>query len=135
MQHGLDRVRVFHTLFRHWVTPLAERTRPMWKYSGPTDPDHALPEEFPNDEVWSHVDWVLQLKPKENINGKPRPLNSSMVSKLVCSLSLLRVLFSFAFPLFLILSCLFYRGLKLTSPGRTFQRGQSVRLVRPPRRR
>ena len=27
---GLDGVRVFHTLFRRRVTPLAERTRPMW---------------------------------------------------------------------------------------------------------
>ena len=51
VQRGLDGVRVFHTLFHHQVAPLAERTRPMWKYSGPTDPDRALPEELPNDEV------------------------------------------------------------------------------------
>ena len=56
---GLDRVWVFHTLFRHRVAPLAERMRPMWKYNGPSDPDRALPEELPNDEVWSHVDRVL----------------------------------------------------------------------------
>ena len=51
MRHGLDGVWVLHTLFRHRVTPLAERTRPMWKYNGPTNPDHVSPEELPNDEV------------------------------------------------------------------------------------
>ena len=51
----------------------------------PTDPDHALPEQLPSDEVWSRLDRVLQLKPKENVDGKPGPLNSSVVSKLVCS--------------------------------------------------
>ena len=59
VRHGLDGVRVFHTLFRRRVTPLAERTRLMWKYNGPSDPDRASPEELPNDEVWSHVDRVL----------------------------------------------------------------------------
>ena len=48
----------------------------MWKYNGPMDPDHALPEELPNDEVWSRLDRVLQLRPKENLDGKPGPLNS-----------------------------------------------------------
>ena len=38
---GLDRVRVFHTLYRRRVTPLVERTRPMWLYSGPSDPNCA----------------------------------------------------------------------------------------------
>ena len=51
MRRGLDGVRVFHTLFRHRVAPLAERTQLMWKYNGPMDPDRALPEELPNDEV------------------------------------------------------------------------------------
>ena len=51
VRHGLDGVRVFHIHFRHQVAPLAERMRPMWKYSGPTNPDSALPEELPNDEV------------------------------------------------------------------------------------
>ena len=51
VRRGLDGVRVFHTLFRHRVAPLAERMHPMWKYSGPTDPDRASPEELPNDEV------------------------------------------------------------------------------------
>ena len=56
---GLDGVWVFHTLFRCRVAPLAERTRPMWKYSDPTDPDHALLEELPNNKVWSRLDRVL----------------------------------------------------------------------------
>ena len=59
VRRDLNRVRVFHTLFRCRVTPLAERTRPMWKYSGLTDPDRVLPEELPNDEVWSRLDRVL----------------------------------------------------------------------------
>ena len=50
MQHGLDGVRVFHTFHRR-VAPLAERRRPMWNYSGPTDPDHASSEELVKDEV------------------------------------------------------------------------------------
>ena len=59
VRRGLDGVRVFHSLFHYRVAPLAERTRPMWKYNGPTDPNHALSKELPNDEVWSHLDRVL----------------------------------------------------------------------------
>ena len=29
VRRGLDGVRVFHTLYRRWVVPLAERARPM----------------------------------------------------------------------------------------------------------
>ena len=59
MRRSLDGVRVFDTLYRRRVAPLAERARPMWKYSGPMDPDCASPEELPNDKVWSRLDWVL----------------------------------------------------------------------------
>ena len=76
---------MFHTFFCRQVTPLAERTQPMWMYNGPVDPNRASPEELPNDEVWSHLDRVLQLKPKEKVEGNPIPLNASVVSKLVCS--------------------------------------------------
>ena len=62
LQHGLDGLRVFHTFFHRRGTPLAERTWPMWLYSGPTDPDRASPVELAKDEVWSRLDWVLQLK-------------------------------------------------------------------------
>jgi len=92
---GLDGVRVFHTLYRRRVAPLAERARLMWKYGGPTDPDRASPEELPNDEVWSHLDWVLQLKPKLG------PLNASVVSKLVCFPLFTPCSFPFCFPAFL----------------------------------
>ena len=51
MRHGLDGVWVFHTLYHRRVAPLAERTRPMWLYSGPLDPDRASPEDLPDDEV------------------------------------------------------------------------------------
>ena len=48
---GLDGVRVFHTLYRCRVAPLAERTYPMWTYGGRSDPDCASPEELPDDEI------------------------------------------------------------------------------------
>ena len=86
---GLDRVRVFHTLYRRRVAPLVERTQPMWKYNGPMDPDRASPEELPNNEVWSRLGRVLQLRPKEKVDGKPTPFNSAIVSRLVCSLLLI----------------------------------------------
>ena len=51
VQHGLDGLWVFHTFFHHRVAPLAEKRRPMWMYSGPTDPDRASPEELAKDKV------------------------------------------------------------------------------------
>ena len=48
---GLDGVRVFHTLYYHRVVPLAERTRLMWMYSGPSNLDQALPEDLLDDKV------------------------------------------------------------------------------------
>ena len=51
VRHGLDGVRVFHTLYRRRVAPLVERMHPMWKYNGPMDLDSASPEELPDDEV------------------------------------------------------------------------------------
>ena len=77
---------MFHTLYHRRVAPLAERTRPMWLYSGPSDPDRASPEDLPDDEVWSCLGQVLQLKPRERVEGRPMPFNSSVVSHLVCSL-------------------------------------------------
>ena len=59
MRHGLDGVRVFHTLYHRWVMLLAERTQPMWKYNGPTDPNRVSSEELPNNEVWSRLDREL----------------------------------------------------------------------------
>ena len=85
MQRGLDGVWVFHTLYHRQVTPLAERVRPMWKYSGVLDPDRVSLEELLDHEVWSRLGWVLQLKPREKVEGKPIPLNASVVSRLVCS--------------------------------------------------
>ena len=51
MWRGLDEVRVFHTLYRRQVAPLAERTQPIWKYSGPSDSDRSSLEELLDDEV------------------------------------------------------------------------------------
>ena len=48
---GLDRVQVFHTLYRHRVAPLAERMHPMWTYGGWSDSDRASPEDLPDDEI------------------------------------------------------------------------------------
>ena len=85
MQHGLDGLRVFHTFFRHRVAPLAERRRPMWEYSGPMDPDRALPKELPKDEVWSRLDRVLQLRDKDSLEGMLGPLHATKLSNLECS--------------------------------------------------
>ena len=94
VQHGLNGLRVFHTFFRHRVTPLAERSRAMWMYSDPTDPDRTSPEELAKDEVWSHLDRVLQLRPKETLDGKPGALNAMKQSNLVCSPLFTSVFFS-----------------------------------------
>ena len=51
MKQSLNRVRVFHTFFRHQVALLVQRTWPMWMYNGLTDPDHVSPEELASDEV------------------------------------------------------------------------------------
>ena len=90
-------------------------------YSGPSDPDRASPEDLPDDEVWSHLDRVLQLKPKERVEGKPAPFNSAIVSRLVCSL-LFSSYFFLCFSYFLISGHPFRRGLKGISPRRTFLR-------------
>ena len=96
---GLDGVRVFHTLYKRRVASLAERTWPMWKYNSPTDLDHTSPEELPNNEVWSRLDRVLQMKPKEKVDGKPAPFKSSIVSTLVCPLPFSPCFF-LCFPIF-----------------------------------
>ena len=83
MQRGLDGVRVFHTLFRRRVAPLAERTRPMWMYGGRSNPDRVSPEDLPDDEVWSRLGQVLQLRPKDTVVGRHIPFNASVVSNLV----------------------------------------------------
>ena len=43
VRHGLDGVRVFHTLYHCRVAPLVERARLMRKYGGPSDPHRASP--------------------------------------------------------------------------------------------
>ena len=83
-------MRVFHTLYRRRVAPLAERTHPMWEYGGRSDPDRASPDELPDDEIWSRIGRVLQLRPREMVVGKSIPFNASIVPTLVCSLFCLR---------------------------------------------
>ena len=96
----------------------------MWLYGGPLDPDHALSEDLPDDEIWSRLSWVLQLKPREWVKGKPVPFNSSIMSTLVCSLLFSPHVFLcfFYMRIFFIGSHTFRRGLEITSPGRTFPR-------------
>ena len=84
VQRGLDGLWVFHTFFHHWVTPLVERKQPMWEYLGPMDPDRASPEELPKDEVWSQLDWVLQLRDQDSLEGKLGPLHAMKPSNLIC---------------------------------------------------
>ena len=55
----------------------------MWMYGGRSDLDRALPEDLPDDEVWSRLGRVLQLRPKDTVVGKPIPFNALVVSKLV----------------------------------------------------
>ena len=86
LQHGLGVLWVFHTFFHRRVTPMAETTRPMWLYFGPMDPNRALSVELAKDEVWSRLDQVLQLRDKESLEGKPRPLHAVKLSNLVCPL-------------------------------------------------
>ena len=83
---GLNGVRVFYTLYRRRVALLVERTHPMWTYGGRSDPDCVSPEELPDDEIWSCVGRVLQLRPREMVVGKSIPFNASIVPTLVCSL-------------------------------------------------
>ena len=56
----------------------------MWEYSGPVDPDHVSLEELPKDEVWSHLDRVLQLRDEDSLEGTPGPLLATKLSNLVC---------------------------------------------------
>ena len=86
MKSGLNGVRVFHTLYHRRVVPLAERAWPMWMYDGLSDPDRTSSKDLPDDEVWSRIGRVLQLRPKERVEGRPIPFNSSIMSRLVCSL-------------------------------------------------
>ena len=138
MKSGLNGVRVFHTLYRRRVVPLAERVRPMWMYDGLSNPDRTLSEDLPDDEVWSRIGRVLQLKPRERVEGRPVPFNSSIVSTLVCSLLIsphVFLCFSYVYFSFLIWSHTFRRGLEITSPSHTFPRVRRVWPSRPPRRR
>ena len=57
----------------------------MWLYSGPTDPDRTSSVELAKDEVWSRLDWVLQLKAWETLEGKPGPLHARKLPNLVHS--------------------------------------------------
>ena len=98
---GLDGVRVFYTLYRCRIALLVERTQPMCEYGGRSDPNHASSEELLDDEVWSRVGRVLQLRPRETVVGKPIPLNASIASTLVRSLVFVRAS-SLLFPISLI---------------------------------
>ena len=54
----------------------------MWRYGGPADLDRASLEQLSSDEVWSCLDRVLQLKPKEKVDGEPASFNSVIMSRL-----------------------------------------------------
>jgi len=59
VKSGLNGVRVFHTLYRRRVMPLAERVRPMWMYDDLSDPNRTSSEDLSDDEVWSRIGRVL----------------------------------------------------------------------------
>ena len=133
MRHGLDGVRVFYTLYRRRIALLVERMQPMWEYGGQSDANRASSEELPEDEVWSHIGRVLQLRPWEMVAGKPIPLNASIASTLVRSL-FCSCFFS-ALSYFFDLVHSFRRGLGGISPDRTYPRDRWAGPGRPPRRR
>ena len=99
MRDGLNGLWVFHTFFHRLVAPLVERTRPMWEYSGPMDPDRASLEELSGDEIWSCLDRVLQLGDEESLEGMPRPLHDAKLSDLVYSFPV--TFFPFYFDLYI----------------------------------
>jgi hypothetical protein len=66
----------------------------MWEYSSLVDPDRTSPEELPKDEVWSHLDRVLQLRNEYSLEGTPGALHAAKLSDLVCFFSMT---FSFLF--------------------------------------
>ena len=59
VKKGLDRLWVFFTIFHRRTAPLAERSRPMWQYSGKMDPDRSSSTELSGDEIWGHLGRVL----------------------------------------------------------------------------
>ena len=132
VQQGLDGVWVFHTFFRRRVAPLAERTWPMWMYSGPMDPDRASLEKLAKDEVWSRLDRVLRLRPKESLDGKLGALHASKLSNLVRSPLLILCPFRSCSPVILISSRLFRWDSNATSPSRIFRRGRRAWLGKLP---
>ena len=118
VRHGLDGLWVFHTFFHRWVTLLAERTRPMWEYSGPTYPDRVSPDELSRDEVWSYLDRVVRFTDDECLEGTLRPLHTMKLSDLVYSFL---VTFFLSILIFRsILSCLFRRGSRAINLSRIF---------------
>ena len=52
----------------------------MWMYGGWLDLDHVSPEDLPDNEVWSRLGRVLQLRSKDTVVGKPIPFNALVVS-------------------------------------------------------
>ena len=92
----------------------------MWNYSGPTDLDCASPEELAKDEVWNQLDRVLQLRAKETLEGKPKPLHASKLSNLVHSPLLTSCPFRSCSPVILTSSHPFHRDSNATSLGNIF---------------
>ena len=94
----------------------------MWNYLGPIDPDRASLEELAKDEVWSWLNWVLQLRAQESLEGKPRPFHAVKLSTLVRS-PLLIPCFSLLLFCILTSSHLLHRDLPVTNPGHIFRGG------------
>ncbi|RLM73906.1 hypothetical protein C2845_PM15G04270 [Panicum miliaceum] len=77
----LNGVTLFYTMRERQVMPLAERRMPMWLYFGPSDPDRAVVDELPEDEVWSLLLMVLKGAEKDEIEGTRPPAFSSSPSR------------------------------------------------------
>ncbi|RLN19182.1 hypothetical protein C2845_PM02G17080 [Panicum miliaceum] len=69
-KEGFNGVRLFSTIRARRVVPLDMRTNRMLEYTSPADPNRVLPEEMPDDEVWSWVELVLKVG-NQQIIGSP----------------------------------------------------------------
>ncbi|RLN34933.1 orf3 [Panicum miliaceum] len=60
---------VFFTMCERRMTPLSERRKSMWLYSGPSDPDRSFAEELPEDDVYYWLMMVLKGVDQEDFKA------------------------------------------------------------------
>ncbi|RLN28108.1 hypothetical protein C2845_PM05G19450 [Panicum miliaceum] len=60
VEAGLNGATLVYTMHERHVMPLAEWMKPLWLYSGLSDPDQAFAEELAEDDVFSWLMMVLK---------------------------------------------------------------------------